>query len=93
MGEKEKIEGWIYIIVCNPGGDEHMLGLHSKEQNVSFIPTFQTRQTAEECLSTLPKEKGKKYEVQAIHVDDLEETAKNSGFLVAMVDGDGNIIK
>lgn len=93
MGEKENIEGWIYVIVCDPGPNEHLLGLHSKEQDVAFIPTFQSRDAANDCLSTLPREKGKKYEVQAIHVDDLDETAKKNNFLVAMVDGDGNIIK
>ncbi len=93
MGEKEKIEGWTYVIVCDPGPNEHLLGLQSKEQGVDFIPTFLSRDAANDCLSTLPREKGKKYEVQAIHVDDLHETAKKNGFLVAMVDGDGNIIK
>jgi len=93
MGEKEKIEGWTYVIVCDSGPNEHLLGLQSKEQGVDFIPTFQSRDAANDCLSTLSKEKGKKYEVQAIHVDDLHETAKKNGFLVAMVDGDGNIIK
>ena len=93
MGEMEKIEGWIYVIVCDPGPNEHLLGLHSKEQDVAFIPTFQSRDAANDCLSTLPREKGKKYEVQAIHVEDLDETAKKNNFLVAMVDGDGNIIK
>ena len=49
--------------------------------------------TTRVCLATIPKEKGKVYEVQAIHVDDLHETAIRNNFLVAMVDSDGNIIK
>ena len=93
MGERCKDEGWVYIIVCDPGGDEHMLGLHSKEQEVDFIPTFQSREAADDCLLTLPREKGKKYEVQAIHVQELSENATKNGFVVAMVDGDGNIIR
>ncbi len=93
MGEKEKAEGWIYVIVCNPGHDEHMLGLHSKDQDVDFIPSFQTREAAGDCLLNLPREKGKKYEVQAIHIDELSENAAKNGFIVAMVDSDGNIIR
>ena len=93
MGEKRKDEGWVYIIVCDSGGNEHMLGLHSKEQDVDFIPTFQTREAANDCLLTLPREKGKKYEIQAIHVEELNENAAKNGFIVAMVDGDGNIIR
>ena len=93
MGEKEKIEGWVYVIVCDPGRDEHLLGLRSNEQDVQFIPTFRSREEANDCLATLPREKGVKYEVQAIHVDDLSETATRNNFMVAMVDSEGNIIK
>ena len=93
MGEKEKIEGWVYVIVCDPGNNEHFLGLIDKEKNVNFIPAFASKDAANDCFLTLPKEKGKKYEVQAIHVDELTEDATKNEFIVAMVDNDGNIIK
>jgi hypothetical protein len=93
MGEKEKIEGWVYVIVCDPGENEQFLGLIEKEKNVNFIPAFANKDAANDCFLTLPKEKGKKYEVQAIHIDELTEDATKNGFIVAMVDNDGNIIK
>ena len=93
MEEKEKIEGWVYVIVCDPGKNEHFLGLIDKEKNVNFIPAFANKDAANDCFLTLPKEKGKKYEVQAIHIDELTEDATKNGFIVAMVDNDGNIIK
>ena len=93
MEEKEKIEGWVYVIVCDPGENEQFLGLIEKEKNVNFIPAFANKDAANDCFLTLPKEKGKKYEVQAIHVDELTEDATKNEFIVAMVDNDGNIIK
>lgn len=93
MGERGKAEGWVYIVVCDPERDEHMLGLYDAEQDVNFIPAFATREAAGDCLLTLPREKGRKYEVQAIHADELTEDAARNGFIVAMVDGDGNIVK
>jgi len=36
---------------------------------------------------------GRKYEVQAVHIDELKEIAEKNGFVVAMVDKDGHIIK
>ena len=93
MGEKEKIEGWVYVIVCDPGENEQFLGLIEKEKNVNFIPAFANKDAANDCFLTLPKEKGKKYEVQAIHIDELTEDATKNGLIVAMVDNDGNIIK
>lgn len=93
MEEKEKIEGWVYVIVSDPGENEHFLGLIDKENKVDFIPAFPNKDAANDCFLTLPKEKGKKYEVQAIHIDELTEDATKNGFIVAMVDNNGNIIK
>jgi hypothetical protein len=93
MEEKEKVEGWVYVIVCNPGPNEHYLGLYDKEKNVDFIPAFPSKDAANDCFLTLPKEKGKKYEVQAVHIEELTEDATKNGFIVAMVDNDGNIIR
>ena len=93
MEEKEKVEGWVYVIVGDPGGNEQFLGLYDKEKNVDFIPAFPSKDAANDCFLTLPREKGKKYEVQAIHIEELNEDAEKNGFIVAMVDKDGNIIK
>ncbi len=93
MEEKEKIEGWVYVVVCDPGPNEQFLGLHNKEKNVEFIPAFQSKDAANDCFLTLPKEKGRKYEIQAVHIEELDKEAAKNGFLVAMVDNDGNIIK
>lgn len=93
MEEKEKIEGWVYVVVCDPDRNEHFLGLYDKEKGIDFIPAFPNKDAANECFLTLPKEKGKKYEVQAIHIEELTEEATKNGFIVAMVDNDGNIIK
>ena len=93
MGEKEKIEGWTYVIVCDPVRMNICLDCRVKNREwISSRPFSPGMPQMTVCL-TLPREKGKKYEVQAIHVDDLNETAKKNGFLVAMVDGDGNIIR
>jgi len=35
---------------------------------------------------------GRKYEVQAVHIDELKEIAEKNGFVVAMVDKDGHIV-
>ena len=39
------------------------------------------------------REKGKKYEVQAVHIEELSKDAEKAGFGVAIVDGDGKIVK
>ena len=93
---EEKIENadeWLYVFVCNPGAEESFLGLHNKEKDVNFIPAFQNKEDANDCFLTLPREKGKKYELQAVHIEELNDQATKAGFAVALVDSDGNVIK
>lgn len=93
MEEKEKIEGWVYVVVCDPGKNEQFLGLYNKEEDIDFIPAFQNKEAANDCFLTLPKEKGRKYEIQAVHIEELNKEATKHGFIVAMVDNDGHIIR
>jgi hypothetical protein len=91
--QKEQVEGWVYVFVCDPGTEESFLGLYNNDKDVNFIPAFQSKEEANDCFLTLPREKGKKYELQAVHIDELHETATKNGFAVALVDSDGKVIK
>ncbi len=90
--ENAEVGGWVYVFVCDPGKDESFLGLYNTEKDVNFIPAFQSKEEANDCFLTLPREKGKKYELQAVHVEELQEIATKSGFAVALVDSDGKVI-
>lgn len=92
MAENE-ISGWVYVFVCDPGKDESFFGLYNAERNVHFIPAFRTKDEANDCFLNLPREKGKKYELQAIHVDELNEAAAKHNYAVAMIDQDGKVIE
>ena len=86
-------EGWLWVVVSDKDSDGHYLGLYDKEQDVNFIPAFESKEAANDCFLQLPREKGKKYEVQAVHVDELTEDAEKAGFAIAIVDGDGKVVK
>ena len=92
MATKAQKMSWVYVFVCDPGSDESFLGLYNEEEEVNFIPTFSSKEDANDCFLTLPREKGKKYELQAVHIEELEEAATQNGFLVAMVDSEGKLI-
>lgn len=85
--------GWVYVFVSKAGNTETFLGLYNEEQAVNFIPAFESKDDANECFLTIPREKGKKYEVQAVHIEELEREATQNQFVVAMVDREGKIIK
>lgn len=92
MAEKADVAGWVYVFVCDPGSDETFLGLHNTEKDIHFIPAFHSKEEANDCFLSLPREKGRKYELQAIHIEELQEMATKSDFVVAMVDSEGRII-
>lgn len=93
MTDETDKAGWVFVVVSNPGKNESFLGLHDKEKNIDFIPAFHSRENAESCFLSLPREKGTKYEIQAIHLEELTKNCLDNGFILAMVDEDGKIIR
>lgn len=92
MEEKASAKGWVYVVVCDPENQADFLGLYDEKKDVNFIPAFETKDAANDCFLSLPKEKGRKYEIQAVHIEELHEDAEKNGFIVALVDNKGNII-
>ena len=86
-------EGWLWVVVSDKETEGHYLGLYDEEQDVNFIPAFESKEAANDCFLQLPREKGKKYEVQAVHIEELTKDAEKAGFSVAIVNGDGKIVK
>ena len=92
MKKKYKDETWLFIIVQNPGGNEEFFGLHEEESDVAYIPAFENKENAQNCLIHLPTQKGNKYEIQAIMYEDLTRDAFANNFLIFLLDEDGKII-
>ncbi|SHO49556.1 DUF3110 domain-containing protein [Desulfopila aestuarii] len=93
MTVEQNNKDWVYVFVGKEGDGENLLGLYDETTKANFIPTFANKDDAQECFLSLPREKGKKYEVQAVHIEELNEQAEKNNFLVAMVDKDGKIIR
>ncbi len=93
MADKANAEGWVYAVVCTQEDDNHFLGLHNDEKDIDFIPVFESKEAANDCFLQLPREKGKTYEVQAVHIEELYEDAEKNGFSVALFDGEGTVVK
>ncbi|MDY0374220.1 MAG: hypothetical protein RBQ72_00640 [Desulfobacterium sp.] len=86
---------WLFIVVQNPGtGSEQFMGFKTRDDEQEFIPAFESRQEAEQCFLIMPKDVMKnKYEVQAIHRDDLILTARDNGFNLFLMDDKSRIKK
>ena len=84
---------WIWVVVQDPGGDEQFLGQLDEENNISFIPAFYQKEAAEQCFLQLHRQKGLKYEIQAIFFDELSKDASKHGFMIFMLNAEGEILE
>jgi hypothetical protein len=85
-------QAWVYVVVQNPDRDDRIVGQLDAESGVSFIPAFLDKASATQGMLHLAKEKGNKYEIQAILFEDLERYAAESQFLLFVVNDEGEII-
>ena len=83
---------WVYVLVQDPGGDEQIVGQQDLENNITFIPMFLDKDSAMQAVVHMVKERGKKFEIQAIIYEDLASYAAQGGFLLMVLDGQGQII-
>ncbi len=83
---------WVWGVVLNPEKDENLLGQYDEENQVSFIPIFLERDETLKSLHNLAMEKGKKYEIQAILYEDVSRYASENGFMIFILNGDGEVL-
>jgi hypothetical protein len=83
---------WVYVLVQNPGGDEQIVGQRDTGSDIDFIPLFLDKDSALQGVVHMVKEKGKRFEVQAIIYEDLAGYAAQGGFILMVLDGQGQVI-
>ncbi|MCP4689287.1 MAG: hypothetical protein GY859_14635 [Desulfobacterales bacterium] len=84
---------WVWVVVQNPGGNERLLAQHDPENDISFAPVFLEKETAQDCFLNMAREKGVKYEVQALLFEDLVVQSKEKGLIIFILDPDGKILE
>jgi len=84
---------WVWVVVLDPGGNEQFLGQQYKKGDISFIPTFLEKEEALECLDHLIRDKGKKYEAQAIQYEELAHDAAEHKFMLFILNGAGEVLE
>ena len=84
---------WIWVIIQDPDGNEQFLGQYDEENDVSFIPIFLEKEAALRCINLLAREKGRKYEVQAIIYEDLASRASKEGFKLFLLNAEGEVVE
>ena len=88
-----KEDTWVWVVVQDPGGNEMFLGQHDGVNDISFIPAFGEKAEAQACLELLVRDEGMKYEVQAIRYGPLARYAAENGFMVFILNGNGEVLQ
>ena len=89
QGEDE----WVWVVVQDPGGNEQILGQHDRQEDISFIPAFPDKESAQQGLLNLKHQQGHKYEAQAILRDELLKDAASGGFMVFLLGENGEVLE
>jgi hypothetical protein len=87
------VDQWVWVVVQNPAEKEQFLGQHDKQENISFIPAFHSKEEAQQCFMNMARQKGRKYEVQAILYEALLKDAAAGGFMIFLLNENGEVLE
>lgn len=85
--------GWLWVLIQNPGENEQIVGQYYTKDNISFIPAFGEKEEARRCQGKMALNDKKKYEIQAMHINDLKMQAGPNGFQIFILNGVGEILR
>ena len=89
MTESNTTPQWVYVVIQDPGPNEAFLGQYDEENEVSFIPVFETKEAAQNCLPMIHRDPKLTYEIQAIQYDDMKDQAEKNNFTLYLLDQNG----
>lgn len=93
MKNGQQEDRWVWVVIQDPGGQEQFLGQHDEQEDISFIPAFHSKEDAQQCFMNMARQKGSKYEVQAILYEELAKAAAASGFMIFMLSETGEVLE
>ena len=93
MKDTKNEDQWVWVVVQDPGGNEQFVGQHNPEENISFIPAFSDKESAQQGFLNLTRQPGHKYEVQAILREELLKDASAGGFMVFLLNENGEVVE
>lgn len=93
MGASLKNDQWVWVIIQDPEKNPKYLGQHDETKEISYIPVFMEKDHALQCMNLFKKDQSLKYEAQAVFYGEIVKDAKENGFLILILDGDGKTVE
>ena len=82
----------VWVVVQTVDKVEQYVGQHNADLDIMFIPFFEDKEEAQDGMSLIRREKGRRLQVQAIRFRELAGDAAQHGFLLFQTDGDGKVL-
>ncbi len=83
---------WVWVIVERYQSEEKLYGQVDEERQESFIPVFSNKEDALMALGQFKRRKDHYYQVQATRYGEVTTPARESGFKLFFLDGEGQIL-
>ena len=93
MKDAQGEDQWVWVVVQDPGGKEQFLGQYEKQEDISYIPAFYSKEEAQQCLMNMARRKNCQYEVQAILLEELAKDAAANGFMIFILNEKGQVLE
>ncbi len=93
MSELIKGDPWVWVMVQNGHAMDQFVGLHDKKTQADYIPCFLRKDEALQCFINMPRERGMRYEAQAVRYTELALDSAAGGFMIYVLSGDGKILE
>jgi hypothetical protein len=84
---------WLWVIIEDTPGNEQYVGQQDEKSGLSFIPAFLTKEEALKGYHLVKREKGGKYEVQAVRFKELSKDCLSHQFMIFLLDGEGVVLE
>jgi hypothetical protein len=93
MSESEKVPAWVYVVVEKIGQDENVFALTDPDKDQRFIPVFESQEDGSVCMRSFEKKPGAEYELEAIRLPVLAQTARENRMDIYFLDFQGRIME
>jgi hypothetical protein len=83
----------VWVVVQTMDDVEQFVGQHHTDLDIAYIPFFNAKEEAQNGLGLFKRQKGSRFEIQAIRIHELARDAAQNGFLLFHIDADGKILE
>ena len=93
MAEQENESNWVFVFVQPFFEGDSLVGRKDEQSGEQFIPFFDVKEDGLACKHGFKKETGPDYVLQAMLLEELVDYAKENGFALFKLDGEGRIVE